>query len=46
MQVKKAYALSFYLQDNTKTLTEKIIDQSMNRLMKSFEKEIGALIRK
>ena len=43
---KKAYALSFYLQDNTKTLTEKIIDQSMNRLMKSFEKEIGALIRK
>lgn len=43
---KKAYALSFYLQDNTKTLTDKIIDQSMNRLMKSFEKEIGALIRK
>ncbi|QDH77529.1 phenylalanine--tRNA ligase subunit beta [Echinicola soli] len=43
---KKAYALSFYLQDDTKTLTEKIIDQSMNRLMKSFEKEIGALIRK
>ncbi|GGF41622.1 phenylalanine--tRNA ligase subunit beta [Echinicola rosea] len=43
---KKAYALSFYLQDNTKTLTDKIIDQSMGRLMKSFEKEIGALIRK
>ncbi|MBD8491175.1 phenylalanine--tRNA ligase subunit beta [Echinicola sp. CAU 1574] len=43
---KKAYALSFYLQDNNKTLTDKIIDQSMSRLMKSFEKEIGALIRK
>ncbi|WP_200974155.1 phenylalanine--tRNA ligase subunit beta [Echinicola sp. 20G] len=43
---KKAYALSFYLQDNSKTLTDKIIDQSMSRLMKSFEKEIGALIRK
>ncbi|UCS93487.1 phenylalanine--tRNA ligase subunit beta [Echinicola marina] len=43
---KKAYALSFYLQDNAKTLTDKIIEQSMNRLMKSFEKEIGALIRK
>ena len=43
---KKAYALSFYLQDNEKTLTDKIIDKSMNRLMKSFETEIGALIRK
>ncbi|GAB3648848.1 phenylalanine--tRNA ligase subunit beta [Echinicola sediminis] len=43
---KKAYALSFYLQDNEKTLTDKIIDKSMSRLMKSFETEIGALIRK
>ncbi|GGZ39893.1 phenylalanine--tRNA ligase beta subunit [Echinicola pacifica] len=43
---KKAYALSFYLQDNTKTLNDKMIDQTMNRLMQSFEKEIGALIRK
>ncbi len=43
---KKAYALSFYLQDNTKTLTDKVIDKTMNRLMQAFEKEVGALIRK
>jgi phenylalanyl-tRNA synthetase beta chain len=43
---KKAYALSFYLQDNEKTLTDKIIDKTMSKLMQSFENEIGALIRK
>jgi phenylalanyl-tRNA synthetase beta chain len=43
---KKAYALSFFLQDNTKTLTDKVIDKTMNRLMQAFEKEVGALIRK
>lgn len=43
---KKAYALSFFLQDNTKTLTDKVIDKTMNRLMQAFEQEVGALIRK
>jgi phenylalanyl-tRNA synthetase beta chain len=43
---KKAYALSFYLQDNEKTLTDKVIDKTMGRLMQSFENEINALIRK
>lgn len=43
---KKAYALSFFLQDNTKTLTDKVIDKIMYRLMQAFEKEVGALIRK
>lgn len=43
---KKAYALSFFLQDNTKTLTDKVIDKTMYRLMQTFEKEVGALIRK
>ena len=43
---KKAYALSFYLQDTEKTLTDKVIDKTMERLMQSFEKEVGALIRK
>jgi phenylalanyl-tRNA synthetase beta chain len=43
---KKAYALSFTLQDSTKTLTDKIIDKTMNKLMQSFEREIGAVIRK
>ncbi|MCR9015950.1 phenylalanine--tRNA ligase subunit beta [Aquiflexum gelatinilyticum] len=43
---KKAYALSFYLQDNEQTLTDKVIDKAMSRLIESFEKEVGALIRK
>ena len=43
---KKAYALSFYLQDNEQTLTDKVIDKAMSRLMESFEKEVGAFIRK
>jgi phenylalanyl-tRNA synthetase beta chain len=43
---KKAYALSFYLQDNEQTLTDKVIDKVMTRLIESFEKEVGAFIRK
>ena len=43
---QKAYALSFVLQDNTKTLTDKIIDKTMIKLMGAFEKELGAHIRK
>lgn len=42
---KKAYALSFYLQDQENTLTDKVIDKTMSRLMGAFEKEVGALIR-
>lgn len=45
-QAKKAYALTFTLQDKSKTLTDKIIDKTMNKLMQAFEKEIGAVIRK
>lgn len=43
---KKAYALSFYLQDTEQTLTDKVIDKAMDRLIQSFEKEVGAFIRK
>ncbi len=43
---KKAYAISFFLQDKFKTLTDKQIDKSMNGLMNAYEKEIGAIIRK
>jgi phenylalanyl-tRNA synthetase beta chain len=43
---KKAYAMSFILQDKTKTLTDKIIDSTMNHLMQTFENELGAIIRK
>jgi phenylalanyl-tRNA synthetase beta chain len=43
---KKAYALSFFLQDTENTLTDKIIDKTMTRLIQSFENEVGAFIRK
>ena len=42
---KKAYALSFILQDKNRTLTDKIIDKCMSRLMQSFEQNLGAFIR-
>ena len=43
---KKAYAISFILQDQEKTLTDKVIDRTMNKMMSSFETELGAVIRK
>ncbi|WP_373513649.1 phenylalanine--tRNA ligase subunit beta, partial [Persicitalea sp.] len=43
---KKAYALSFTLQDEQQTLTDKVIDKTMQRLMTTFEKDLGAVIRK
>jgi len=42
---KKAYALSFILQDKTKTLTENVIDKIMQRMMAKFESKLGAVIR-
>lgn len=43
---KKAYALGFTLQDETKTLTDEEIDRTMQRLISAFEQKLGALIRK
>jgi phenylalanyl-tRNA synthetase beta chain len=43
---KKSYALSFILRDEFKTLNDKQIDRVMNGLIKSFEDNIGAIIRK
>jgi phenylalanyl-tRNA synthetase beta chain len=43
---KKAYALSFTLLDESKTLTDQEIDKTMERLMEAFEKKLGAVIRK
>lgn len=43
---KKSYAVSFILQDESKTLTDKEIDNFMNKLAKSLETELGARIRK
>lgn len=42
---KKSYAVSFTLQDNTKTLTEEQIDKIMRKLQKNFESEVGASLR-
>ena len=43
---KKSYALSFTLQDEEKTLTDKAIDSIMQKLIYNFGKEAGAEIRK
>ena len=42
---KKSYALSFIIQDNSKTLTDVQIDKIMNKLTKNFETELGASLR-
>ena len=43
---KKSYALSFTLQDEEKTLTDKAIDSVIQKLIYNFGKEAGAEIRK
>lgn len=42
---KKSYALSFTIQDEKKTLTDKQIDKIMNKLQLKFEKDFGASLR-
>jgi phenylalanyl-tRNA synthetase beta chain len=42
---KKQYALSFIIQDEEKTLTDKYIEQIMQNLITAFEKESGATLR-
>ncbi len=43
---KKSYSVSFGLQDQQKTLNDKIIDKTMDRLIQMYEKELGAVIRR
>jgi phenylalanyl-tRNA synthetase beta chain len=43
---KKSYALSFILQDENKTLTDKEIDKFMARMADVLEKEAGAKVRR
>lgn len=43
---KKSYALSFIIQDEDKTLTDKQIEGVMQKLILNFEKQAGAEIRK
>ncbi|QXP62363.1 phenylalanine--tRNA ligase subunit beta [Polaribacter sp. HaHaR_3_91] len=42
---KKSYAISFLLQDETKTLADKQIDKIMQKLQQSFEKNLEAVLR-
>lgn len=42
---KKSYAVSFKLQDDTKTLTDEQIDKVMGKLQKNLAAELGAVLR-
>lgn len=42
---KKAYTLRFYLEHESQTLTEEIIDRTMEKLQRAFEEKLGAQIR-
>lgn len=42
---KKSYAVSFYLQDETKTLNDKQIDAIMQKIRKNLEDKLGASLR-
>lgn len=42
---KKSYALSFILRDDEKTLTDEIIERTMNRILKAFEEKFKATLR-
>lgn len=42
---KKSYALSFILQDKEKTLTDKLIDKSMQKILSALKQEFDASLR-
>jgi len=42
---KKSYAVSFTLQDSSKTLTDEQIDKIMSKIRQNLEKEVGAQLR-
>jgi phenylalanyl-tRNA synthetase beta chain len=42
---KKSYAVSFTIQDTTKTLTDDQIDKIMRKLLQHFESDLGATLR-
>ena len=45
LQGKKSYAIGLTFRDDTKTLTDKEVEASVNRVIKALEKETGATIR-
>jgi phenylalanyl-tRNA synthetase beta chain len=42
---KKSYAVSFLIQDETQTLADNQIDEIMQKLQKTFEKNVDAVLR-
>jgi phenylalanyl-tRNA synthetase beta chain len=42
---KKSYAVSFLIQDETQTLEDKQIDEIMQKLQQTFEKNVDAVLR-
>ena len=42
---KKQYAISFVLQDMEKTLTDKAVEVTMEKLLKNFQEKFGAVLR-
>lgn len=42
---KKSYAISFLLRDDSKTLNDKVIDKTMEKLLAAFTKEFDARLR-
>ncbi len=42
---KKSYALSFVLRDDNKTLNDKLIDKVMQKLVHTYQKQVGAELR-
>ena len=42
---KKSYAVSFIIQDESKTLNDKEIEKIMSKLQMNFENQLGATLR-
>lgn len=42
---KKSYAVSFFLQDESQTMSEKQIESIMNKIQRSLETQLGASLR-
>ena len=43
---KKSYAVSFIIQDATKTLKDKDVEKLMKKLISTYERQLNATIRK
>ena len=42
---KKSYAISFLLQNEEATLTDKQIDNVMEKLIQTYQQKLGAILR-